>query len=335
MPLQGRPSEHFVTLFDSRFLLLGLTLNASLQKVAPNAHLWVICIDELVEQQINRLALNHVSTIPLRSIETDELRAVKSGRTLGEYCWTLTPFAPQSVFSLAPDADRVTYLDSDLFFFSSPEIFFREFESSRKHVLITEHAYAPEFDRTAQSGRFCVQFMTFRRTQESLAVMKWWQERCIEWCFDRNEDGKFGDQKYLDQWPTLFRNEIHILSQVDKTLAPWNVDHFLSKSPTKLTPVFYHFQSFRIVSNKLARLYVGITISRNAYRFYELYLIAIGQQIEFLGRNKITLMVMPEPKRRFNALRKCYMYLFDKTRYVSLDMYVKGEIPGKVNGTIS
>ena len=195
MPLLGKSMEHFVTLFDSRFLLLGLTLHASLQKFSPNSHLWIICIDELVEQQINKLKLDHVSTIPLRTIETVELQAVKSTRTVGEYCWTLTPFAPKSVFDLAPDAERVTYLDSDLFFFSSPEIIFNEFESSGKHVLITEHAYSPKFDRTAQSGRFCVQFMTFRRTPEGLGVMKWWQDRCLEWCYDRYEDGKFGDQK--------------------------------------------------------------------------------------------------------------------------------------------
>ena len=322
MPLQGKPTEHFVTLFDSRFLLLGLALHGSLQKVAPNSHLWVICIDELVEKQINKLNLEHVSAIPLRNIETDELLAVKPNRTVGEYCWTLTPFAPQSVFDLASDAERVTYVDSDLFFFSSPETIFSEFESSRKHVLITEHAYAPKLDRTVQSGRFCVQFMTFRRTNESYRVMKWWQDRCIEWCFDRNEDGKFGDQKYLDQWPTLFPNEVHILHQVDKTLAPWNVDHFLSKKPIDHMPVFYHFQSFRVVSNNWARLYTGVAISENAYRFYEAYLIFIGEKIKFLEKNGIALLVMPEPKRRFNALRKLYMHLFNRARYVKLDTYV-------------
>lgn len=320
MPLQGKSIEHFVTLFDSRFLLLGLALHASLQKVAPNFHLWVICIDELVEQQINKLNLDHVSTIPLLSIETDELLAVKPTRTVGEYCWTLTPFAPQSVFNLAPDAERVTYLDSDLFFFFSPEIIFHEFELSKKHVLITEHAYAPELDRTAQSGRFCVQFMTFRRTQESFDVMKWWQDRCIEWCFDRNEDGKFGDQKYLDQWPALFPNEVHILSQVDKTLAPWNVDYFLAKNPIELMPVFYHFQSFRIVSDKLARLYVGVAISEDAYRFYKSYLITIGEKIKFMQSNGIALSKMPEPQRRFSALRKLYMRLSNKVRYAELDV---------------
>jgi len=321
MHSQGKLTEHFVTLFDSRFLLLGLTLHASLLKVASNSHLWIICIDELVEQQISKLGLSHVSTIPLRSIETDELLTVKNNRTVGEYCWTLTPFSPKAVFDRAPDVSRVTYIDSDLFFFSSPEIIFEEFESTQKHVLITEHAYAPEHDRTELSGRFCVQFMTFRRTPAGLKVLKWWQDRCIEWCFDRNEDGKFGDQKYLDQWPTLFPNEVHILRQVDKTLAPWNVDYFLTKKINNLTPVFYHFQSFRIVGENLARLFVGIKISENAFRFYESYLIAVGRQIKVMKSNGLPVLIMPEPKRRFNLLRKLYMYLNGKVQYADLAAY--------------
>lgn len=320
MLLQANLSEHYVTLFDSRFLPLGLALHASLQKVCSNARLWVICIDELVEQQILKLNLENVSTIPLQRIETKELRSVKSLRTVGEYCWTLTPFAPQAVFDIEPDAVRVTYLDSDLFFFSSPEPIFTEFESSQKHVLITEHAYGPKLDRTAQSGRFCVQFMTFRRTQESFDVMKWWQDRCVEWCFDRNEDGKFGDQKYLDQWPTLFPTSVHILRQVEKTLAPWNVDYFLSKKLIIEMPIFYHFQSFRIINVSLVRLYVGVQIGKNAFCFYKPYLISIGEQIKLMEENGIELLAMPEPKRRFNALRKIYMRLFRKVRYAELNV---------------
>jgi len=320
MLLRDKSIEHFVTLFDSRFLLLGLALHASLQKVAPNSHLWVICIDELVRQQINKLKLDHVSTIPLRSIETDELLAIKPTRTVGEYCWTLTPFAPQAVFDLAINAERVTYLDSDLFFFSSPDTFFREFEASNKHVLITEHAYAPEYDRTKLSGRFCVQFMTFRRSVPSFSVMKWWQDRCLEWCFDRSEDGKFGDQKYLDQWPNLFGQEVHILCQVEKTLAPWNVDYFLSKNPPPQDPVFYHFQSFRIVGEKLARLYVGVKIGKKAQVFYEVYLQEICRQIAVMRRHGIALSKMPEPRRHFSFLRKMYMKISNKVRYSSLEI---------------
>ncbi len=314
-----KPREHFVTLFDSRFLPFGLTLCASLQGLMPHSHLWVICMDELVEQQIKDLAVKHISTIALSSMETDELRAVKLARTLGEYCWTITPFAAQAVFDRAQEAERVTYLDSDLFFFSSPAPLFQEFEASGKHVLITEHAYAPELDRSEKSGRFCVQFMTFRRTQGSLDVMKWWQDRCIEWCFDRLEDGKFGDQKYLDQWPTLFPTQVHILRQVDKTLAPWNSDHFLRHGSVEHTPVFFHFQSFRIISATLARLYVGFSMGKQSMRFYESYLLALKEQIALLKHHGISLSKMPEPRRRWGALRKIYMRLSGKVRYARLD----------------
>lgn len=312
--------EHFVTYFDNNFLPVGLCLHASLLEHGQPFHLWILCMDELVEQNLQHLELPHVTLIPLREAEDARLLAVKPTRSRGEYCWTLTPFTPQFVFDRDTQVNRVTYLDADLFFFASPKLLLDEFERSGKHVLITEHAYAPEYDRTVQSGRFCVQFMTFCRSQGGVGVMKWWQERCLEWCFDRNEDGKFGDQKYLDQWPTLFPNEVHILRQVDKTLAPWNVDYFLAKKRIGFTPVFYHFQSFRIVSDKLARLYVGVAISENAHKFYEQYLISIRAQIKFMKQNGIALTKMPEPKRRFNALRKLYMRVFNKVRYAELDV---------------
>lgn len=310
--------EHYVTLFDSRFLPLGLALHASLQKVSPNSYLWVICVDELVEQQLNRLNLMNLSTISLKSIETIELLSVKSDRTVGEYCWTLAPFAPEAVFNLAPNARRVTYLDTDLFFLSSPKSIFDEFELSGKHVLMTEHAYAPEHDRTEKSGRFCCQYITFCRSSKGYEVMKWWQARCIEWCFDRLEDGKFGDQKYLEQWPILFPDSTHILSQVEKLLAPWNVDYFLKKMPNEFLPILYHFQSFRIIDNNRVRLYTGVPISHRADRFYRAYLACIIENIKLMTKNNIPLLVMPEPNRRFSQLRKLYMRLSNRVRYDNL-----------------
>ncbi len=280
-------------------------------------------MDELVEQNLKRLALQSVSLIPLRDAEDARLLAIKPTRNRGEYCWTLTPFTPQFVFDRNTHVYRVTYLDADLYFFASPKILLDEFERSGKHVLITEHAYAPEYDRAAKSGRFCVQFMTFCRSQEGLRVLKWWQDKCIEWCFDRYENGKFGDQKYLDQWPTLFSNEVHILEQVDKTLAPWNVDYFLSNSISPLIPVFFHFQSFRLIDVDTARLYVGVRLKKQALKLYESYLICIGKQLKVLNGSNISISNMPTLIRKFQFLRNMYMRLFKKVFYVDLRDYIK------------
>jgi len=146
--------------------------------------LWVLCVDDETHDVLQRLALPNVRLLKLSELETDELLSVKPGRAIAEYCWTLTPFAPRFVFETEPTVKRVTYLDADLWFRKHPKPIFDELDASGKCVLITDHAYAPEYDQSATSGQFCVQFMTFHRDGGEL-VRQWWEERCIEWCFAR------------------------------------------------------------------------------------------------------------------------------------------------------
>src|SRR5512134_2537900 len=94
----GDPVEHFVTLFDSNYLPMGLALHDSLRRQGQPFHLWVLCMDETVEKQLQRLALPDVTLMPLGSVETRELLEIKPGRTRCEYCWTVTPFTFQAVF---------------------------------------------------------------------------------------------------------------------------------------------------------------------------------------------------------------------------------------------
>lgn len=259
--------EHYVTLFDGRFLPQGLALHASLQRHASNFTLWILCADEPAYSALKELRLPSTQLLRVEDLETAELLAVKRERTVGEYYWTLTPFAPRFVFEAAPDVQRVTYLDADLWFRRDPSLILREFEASGKQVLITDHGYSPELDRTAESGRYCVQFMTFTR-EGGETVRKWWEERCIEWCFARAEDGKFGDQKYLDDWPERFAMWVHVLEDKELALAPWNATRFPYGNA-----VFYHFHGLRIISNRfvslgLGRCVVPTAVMRNIYRPY-------------------------------------------------------------------
>jgi hypothetical protein len=82
--------------------------------------------------------------------------------------------------------------------------------------------------------------MTFTRV-EGEVVRKWWEERCIEWCFARVEDGKFGDQKYLDDWPVRFESYVHVLERQEWSQAPWNASRYPFGQG-----VFYHFHGLRI-----------------------------------------------------------------------------------------
>lgn len=217
--------ENYVTLFDDNYLPQGIALHRSLMRYGGDFKLWIVCVNQSCYETLSLLNLPRIFLINLNDCETSELLTVKKKRTSAEYCWTLTPFSFDFVFSADPYIQRLTYVDADIWFRKSPTAIFNELDLSGKRVLITDHGYAPEFDVSSTSGQFCVQFLTFYREGPS-KILKEWQRQCLDWCCDRFEDGKFGDQKYLDEWPIKYSEFVHILEKEHLTLAPWNATRF-------------------------------------------------------------------------------------------------------------
>ena len=291
--------ERFVTLFDSNFLPQGLALCQSLREHCPKSEPWVLCMDEDVERSLSRLEPDGIRTMALRDLEDARLLAVKADRNPREYCWTMTSFAFDAVFERCPEAARVTYLDADLFFFDLPSPLFEELEDAGASVLVTEHGYDPAYDKSKIVGRFCVQFLTMDRSERAAEVRRWWQERVVEWCYDRREPGRFGDQKYLDHWPELFGDRICVLSRKELALAPWNVRMESARSDGDLRPVFYHFHSFRIVTPWRARKRRGrLRHPRvRAGKLYQEYAAAVGcaeSRMEAAGVS-VPCFTLPKP----------------------------------------
>lgn len=253
--------QNFCTLFNSFYLSRGLTLYNSLSKQDIDFHLYIFAFDDACYDILRRLNLSDATIIPLNAFETPELLSVKAGRTAGEYCWTCTSFTIWHcihTFSL----DHCTYVDADLLFFSDPGVLTDEMGD--KSVLITEHRYSPEYDQTELSGLYCVQFITFKNTQAGLTALDWWMRSCLDWCYARFEDGKFGDQKYLDDWTDRFEG-VHVLEHPGGGIAPWNSKDYAyfiasdkvylqSQEGEKVPLVFYHFHDLRYCVDKSFRL---------------------------------------------------------------------------------
>ena len=272
--------ENFVTLFDLLFLPQGLALHRSMERHSGNYTLWMLCMDDEVHEILSQMKLPNVQLLQLSLVETKELKRAKPERTVGEYCWTVTPFAPKFVFKADISVKRVTYLDADLWFRKSPAPIFQEFDNSGKDVLINDHEFAPEYDLSEKSGHYCTQFTTFTR-EGGENVRKWWEERCIEWCFDRFENGKFGDQKYLDDWPERFPEQVHVLSNQGWTLAPWNANRFPYSNG-----IFWHFHELRLTekqSKPLVQFTTSYSIpSITRKQIYEPYLEDLRVVIEIM-----------------------------------------------------
>ena len=235
--------EHFVTLFDSFFLPQGLALFESLQQHCSDFTLWVLCLDDELEQALLKLNLPSLCLLSLSDLETTHLKELRHQRTRAEYCWTLTPWSIHWVFCQSPSATRVTYIDADAFFFQNPKPLLEEFGASKKGVLITEHAYAPECDGAALSGRYCVQFITFS-VSTGLEILSWWKDQCMAWCFNRFENGLFGDQKYLESFEKLWPEQVFSVGREGQFQAPWNASIF---RPSEA--LMFHFHGLRVIDN--------------------------------------------------------------------------------------
>lgn len=247
---------NFCTLFDSVYLSRGLAMYHSLAKYCEEFHLYVFAFDDKCLSVLKELNLKNLTVISLAKFEDEELLKVKPTRTRGEYCWTCTSSTILYVLKNY-EVDNCTYLDSDLYFFSSPQILFEEMGDNS--VLITPHHYTKKYDQSSKTGIYCVQFVTFKNDEKGLIVLNWWRNACLDWCYDRFEDNRFGDQKYLDDWPDRFEG-VYVCENLGAGVAPWNMQQYSfeqesgiitgteTETGRKFKVIFFHFHSFSFLS---------------------------------------------------------------------------------------
>lgn len=246
---------HFCTYFDSNYLLRGITLYRSLKKHCETPfRFYALCLDEDAFNALTKLGEENIVPVELKDVEQwdHELLAAKENRSRIEYYFTLSPILPLYVFDRFQGVDAVTYLDADLMFFSSPEPIYGEL--GERSIFVTEHRFSEKLKEAARYGRFNVQCQTFRNDDIGLACLHRWREQCLEWCYDRLEDGKFADQKYLDEWPGLYGDSLVISRHPGIGVAPWNIASLAIRSQEgEITVdgeslVFYHFAGFSLLS---------------------------------------------------------------------------------------
>lgn len=253
---------NFITLFDKNYMSRGIVLyNSLVEHCKSEFCLYVLAMDDLTADYLHSLGHQNLIVITLKDMKDmyPVLIRLEQERTRGEFSWTLSSFSIQYCirkFNLA----ACTYVDSDICFYNDPQLLLDELGD--KSVLITEHNYTPEYDQSATSGKFCVQFMHFKNNENGNKVLEYWRSKCEEWCYNRMEDGKFGDQKYLDDWESRFEGIVYNCRNIGCGVAPWNVQKyevtsengvlFVTERITKIKKpiVFFHFHALTEVGKR-------------------------------------------------------------------------------------
>jgi len=258
---------YFCTYFDQNYLPRFLALHASLRSCRTEFRLWALCLDAASHDTVHGLDLHGVEAIPLPAFEGGDpaLLAAKDNRSRAEYYFTCTPSLPLYVLDNWPSVDLITYLDADLFFFSHPGPLFEELGDASVGIIAHRHSPA---NRTRQRfGAYNVGWVSFRRDAEGMACLQAWREQCIEWCYDRVEEHRYADQKYLDSWPQRF-DRVRILQHKGANLAPWNIANYRIRARDGRVSVddepliFFHFQGFQQITPWLYNSNFGLYHTR-------------------------------------------------------------------------
>jgi hypothetical protein len=210
-------------------------------------------MDGVTKSMLFSLSLPDVICIELTEVEDESLLLIKPGRTAAEYCWTLSASLPWYIFQRNQCLDEITYLDADLMFYSDVHSVFAEIGDAP--IAVIEHRFTERLKHLEVNGRFCVEWVTFRRVPEAMKCLDRWRVQCIDWCFYRLEENRMGDQKYLDEWPTLYPG-LYIIRNLGAGVAPWNYAQYdfgknrkdqITVNGTPL--IFYHFHQFQLLEN--------------------------------------------------------------------------------------
>lgn len=208
----------FCTIASKDYLIKTLAFYYSLERNSENFHLWICCIDDVVYSSLLKMNLKNASLIHLTAVEDQQLLAVKNMRKANEYCWTLKATVIRYVL-MHYSVNSIIYCDSDIFFFSDPQMVFDEWGEASVFLC-------PQRDLEWVHkiyGKFQAGFIGFKNDMQGLNCLNWWNQKCIEWCYGEpdSEMGRWGDQKYLDKITEMFSN-VKISTNLGVDAAPWN-----------------------------------------------------------------------------------------------------------------
>lgn len=327
----------FCTLFDSNYLDKGLVLYDSMREHMKSFRLYVFAFDEKCYEILK--AEESESLIPIRLSDLEEaypcLKEAKKDRSTVEYNWTCSSWTIKYVLEHRQE-EICTYVDADMRFFSSPEPVFERMRKKGCSVMIVPHRFhsdAFEKKEGPKTGYYCVEFNTFVKDGPGTEALDWWAEQCCTWChyIIPSVDQWYGDQKYLNVFPTRFRG-VYVCDHYGVGLGPWNDNRMelagkegetillVDKKLKKSYPlVVYHFAGVRFLNSRWIRVSSRMTSKKLHQAVFDPYIAEILRKRDYIEQTygwEITKARKVPAKNPLMQIYQQYLFPIVKLRHL-------------------
>jgi hypothetical protein len=232
--VQAAGSIAACTIVSPNYLAFARTVAASYLAQHPGHRFFVLIVANLTDK--TPLASEPYETLLLSEIGVEDLRAVAMRYEILELNTNVKPTFMKYLLTRYR-LDALTYLDPDIFVYAPLAPVFQALETA--DCVLTPHLTAPLFDNKLPreqemlyNGTYNLGFVAFRNTPEALAILSWWEQRCLHVGFSEGRTGLFVDQKWMNLAPGLF-DSVAILRHPGCNMAYWNLsDRTLSGEAT-------------------------------------------------------------------------------------------------------
>jgi len=315
--------RHYCTLFNRNYFARFSVMYDSLMKHDDDFVIYTFCMDDEAYQSVLEMGKENIKPISLQELERfdKDLLNIKTTRSIVEYYFTCTPVICNYVIENYSEVEAITYLDSDLYFFSSPELIFKEIIG--KSVAIVEHR-----SKSIKNGIYNVAWITFQRDKVGLQCLKKYRLDCLDWCYAYHDNGRYADQKYLDNWPQEYDN-VAVIKNKGVNLAPWNIFRYkISVNQGNIMVdddalVFYHFSGIEMIHENLYTTRICAAHIRPAaivkYDIYKPYLIALKKKSVAVG----AVSKVEHIEYNMSFVKNMMKRLYRKSRRFLFNDYVK------------
>lgn len=314
------PDVAVFTVCNIAYLPKALTLAESLE-IHHEGRLTVILFDAKREL---KPAPDQVDIIWVEDLNFPDWKKLAFIYDIIEFSTSLKAFIAET---LLQNHKKVIFLDPDIAVYSSLRQI--EAELDDHPVILTPHYLTPQPATKGESdlammrfGSFNLGFFAVRKCDEALSFLRWWHQRCIDFCFMESQFGLSTDQKWISIAPCLF-DFLMISRNPGYNAAPWNTfERKLSENGAgvylvneQFTLTFFHFSNFchtdpqylkKRASSEVGAEYkilesLGRDYSKRLMRYEELY-----------GKTVYSFDYMSDGSYVSPTLRRAYASVKDK-----------------------
>jgi hypothetical protein len=240
---------------SNNYLAQAKTLLGSLEIHHPEIKTFIFLVDELHES-IDYSFFNPAEVIVVNDKIIPAFKKLVHRYNVLELNAAVRPFIFQYLATRYPQANRLYYLDPDIYLFERLDYLDKLLET--EDLIITPHfltpvpidGLTPSENLALNYGTYNLGFLAINPSGNNVKnFLTWWGERTSQFCYIDVANGYFVDQIWFNLVPVLFR-KVHILLHPGYNMACWNlhervISQYLDDGKILLMSgdhlVFYHF----------------------------------------------------------------------------------------------